>query len=927
MPRRLCPAPVLPALLVCAVVGADDCTVSFPRLANAYFTDETRDLTLSLPAPRRTVSVRVTDYYGACRYASSLGVGGTQAVSLTLPAFGVGYYTLDLKWSSGSHRETFCVLPRPYEDAGDYSIFGLCPGNGSTDEILETAAQMGVRLVRQTVPWPPFEPQRGVWRTDLLEDWYAMAARHGIQMMLVLGYTPSFLAQKPANAFSDVWANNAVFTWHPTEPNEYGLYLDQVTGFARNKTVSWPATGVMPAQGRPSRQSLPWTHSWEMWNEADICFYMGDWNRYMDLLHMSWAAGRQRVPEAPMVYGGSTGNWAAMGMVASGSPKHCFDYVGLHTGGDVEEALRIWYSGSQQIPWCVGAPRETSHTECYAQGRRGSADYTTYQETPGELLRCYLTLKAWREASFFRSGCLGGYIGTDEDYAPGTALLRADTGKLQPTPLYPAFAATRKLLSDATEVGPVNLGDKITAHLFLKHGAPLLAAWSDDGATATISLSRTAVKIDPFGRCTSLGGGASVTVRLTAEPLVILGVSDTRYLPEAFRRRFELLTTTPYGTPQTNSTCFVWYANPMVQDLADLLGPSRFTLLEMAVQQAEKAFATTPSAAPQALVTAQNACMSLSVWLLHTCTADQEVPVKVANNLWRLARMEEWLGEIADDRSGVWNNLALPGATVQAMNRYLDTIRSGLVASHPDAELPVADHLLQRCLWTKWRLNQVQRRGTYTALLHKAQVAYYLNALEKPVVLRVVPLVDFSTGQSFRKARMLEPGRTHTLNVWAYNYLGHETSGTLQLKLPAGWSPATARVPFRAGAGQPSAMTAVPVTLPDEPEPWVQAATFTMDGYLNVSLPASLADRPLLAVDGTLDSGPSLETMSYFVNVGQWLDGAAVSSASATRLTSAQVAANAALQLPPAVKAVQTRSLVRQMQSLSRGLRTARAAE
>ncbi len=275
----------------------------------------------------------------------------------------------------------------------------------------------------------------------------------------------------------------------------------------------------------------------------------------------------------------------------------------------------------------------------------------------------------------------------------------------------------------------------------------------------------------------------------------------------------------------------------------------------------------------------------------------------------------------------MWNNLALPGATVQAMNRYLDTIRSGLVARHPDAELPVADHLLQRCLWTKWRLNQVQRRGTYTALLHKAQVAYYLNALEKPVVLRVVPIVDFSTGQSFRKARMLEPGQTHTLNVWAYNYLGHETSGTLQLKLPEGWSPAAVRVPFRAGAGQPSAMTPVPVTLPDEPEPWVQAATFTMDGYLNVRLPASLADRPLLEVDGTLDSGSSLETMSYFVNVGQWLDGAAVSSASAARLTTAQAAANEALQLPPAVKAVQTRSIVQQMQSLSQGLRTARAPE
>ncbi len=95
------------------------------------------------------------------------------------------------------------MLPRPYEDPGDAGIFGLCPGNGSTDEILQTADQIGVRVVRQTVAWPPLEPRRGLWNTPLLQGWYDMAARHGMQIMIVLGYTPTFVAERPRNTLDD----------------------------------------------------------------------------------------------------------------------------------------------------------------------------------------------------------------------------------------------------------------------------------------------------------------------------------------------------------------------------------------------------------------------------------------------------------------------------------------------------------------------------------------------------------------------------------------------------------------------------------------------------------------------------------------------------------------------------------------------------
>lgn len=913
---RLRPVGLGLALLAAAAAlpgHAQDCRVSHPRPANAYFEDEAVRMTVEMPAPQRRVAYRIVDYYGAVRTYGNLFVGGVQPVVLDMGRRpGVGYYRLTLTWNGGSHEEPFCVLPRPYDDPGEYALFGLCPNNGSTDENLQVAAQMGVRVVRQTVPWPPLEPARGDWRMELLDNWHDIASRHGIQMMLILGYTPGFVAERPINYLDD-WVRAATFTWHVTEPNEYGLYLDRVTSFAQDKTISWPPAAVLAPTGAPPRQQLPWTHSWEMWNEADHCFYVGDWNRYMDLLRMSWAAGRRRVPSAPMVYGGSTGNWVAMGMAASGSPRYAFDYVGLHTGGDVEEALRIWYSGAQQIPWCVGAPRETSHTECYAQGRRGTVDYRLYQETPGELQRCYLTLKAWREGAFYRSGCLGGYIYEEGAMAPGTSLLVPRNGKLEPTPLYPAFAAARKLISDAVEVGPLDLGPNITANLFLKHGRPVLTAWSDDGATATIRLAPSAHRIDPFGRMIYLPG-SSLTTRLGVEPLVIHGPHSLDYLPEAFRERYRLLSRTPYGTTQTNSACFVWYARPMADDLQDLLGSQPMATLDRVIERAAQGLRSWSPNGVLSILAAQDICFEISKQLIATCRPGQEIPVKVANNLWRLARMEEWLSEIADDYGVWWPQTQLPPTHTEPAVRALRHARANVRSRHGAATVPLAEQLLDRADWRLWRLSQYHRKGTYNALWHRAQIVERLNQVEKGVVLRVVPILDFSTGLPFRKARVMEPGRTQTMHLWAYNYLDHPVRGTLRLSLPACWSPRELEVPFAAEPGQPSEMRPVQVTLPRAPEPWIKASSFTMDGFINVTLPSTMSDRPAIELGGALSTGEELSPMVYQVNVGQWTDQPEQVSLQARAMGAA---ANTGLQLPPGVKQAQVSAALRELQSLS----------
>jgi hypothetical protein len=903
------------AVLAWAPAQAQDvCVVRVPRVSNAFIVGEPLRMSVSLTGARRRVEYAVENYRGRMRWQSAIQVGGEQAATLTLPqTVPVGWYRLHLTWDTGTQTTDFCVLPPPYADPGDYSLFALHPNSGAREQDFEAAALMGVRLVRQTVPWPPFEPTRGVWRMDLLDNWYALARKYGMQMTMILGYTPTFLGEKPINYLDD-WVSAAAFIWHVKEPNEFGLYLDRVMGFAQGKTVPWPPAVVLPATGAPAQQSLPWADSWEMWNEADMMFYVGNWNRYRDLLHMAWAAGRQRVPGSKMVYGGSTGNWQAMGQVADGSTKYCFDYANLHPGGDMEQALKVWYSGAQQIPWCVGAPRETWHTEAYGQGRQDSVDWMSYQETPAELQRLYLTLKGWDQAAYFRSGCLGGFIFEPGMLASGTSLLVPRAGKLAPTPLYPAFAAARQLLSDAVLIGPVTLRNNPTAYAYLKHGEVMLAAWSDTGGTTTFQLAPGARELDVYNHERNWGARTRLGVTMTSEPTVMLGASDV-YLRQGLRQRFTLLSETHYGTPQSQENVG-WYVRPLMTELDELLGGRGGSPLKTAVIAAALHAPGDPEGTPAALVAAQDACRKLMLALVGKCRVGEEVPVKVANNIWRLGRIDEWLGQVADDLSGRWSNLQVDPSTQQQALTRLAQLRASHQAVARNAYSPLVAHLLDRVEWQRWRLVQYGRAGAYRAMMDEMDTAELLLGIEKPYVMAVVPLVDFPTGRSFRKARVLEPGQTHTLTLWVYNYLNHPVSGTLRLKLPPTWSPTEVSVSFTAAANAPSEMQPVQVALPAEPTPWLEMWSFTMDGNIRVTLPSTLSDSPMLEVTGELSTGEPLCPMSYYLNVGHWLDDPALPDSMQTAAVKA--AGNQGLRLPDGMKQAQMQSVQRELERLSR---------
>lgn len=843
-----------------------------PRAANAFYTGEPVQFSVVVGGPRQRVRYTVTDVRGTALRSGLLAVGLGRAVQLAVPgALPTGYYELKLPLKDGLAADSFCVIPPPWADPGDYRLFSLHPDDWGADS-LRAAAQIGVRTVRHNILWPNTEPRPDEWDQDYLTRGYDWARDSGLQMLVVLGYTPQHQAERAENCHG--WVEQAAFTWHPREANAYARYADRVMSCAQGKTLQWPAPGIVPEGCSVPQETVPWVSGWEVWNEADLVFYFGDWNRYGDMLHLSYATSRQRTPDADVVYGGSTGNFCAMGMLFGGSLRYCYDYDCFHPDGEVTEELGRYYSGAQQIPYCAGVPRETLHTESYSTGRLVTGRMEDYRETPGDLLRLYVTLKAWREVAYFRSGCNGGWVDDGTRPCPGTALLVRRNGQLSPTPLYPAFAATRQLLSEATLVGPVDLGENATGYAFLKHGRTMLAAWSDRGATARFFLQRGAYRVDAFGRRFPLGDRATYGCRLTAEPTILIGAKDSLYLPQALRRRYALFANSYYGVPPW-SECLVWYVHTLGADLGHCADGGAPLRLLRAVRQAAKALGSDAEGAPAALGQVQDTCGDLLQQMGAACVNAGRVDYLTGSTMWRLARVSEWLGEVADARSALWNNHTLTPAEYDDLAARREQVQARRETAWQGAALPQGDQYLRRTREALAREATRRGRGSCLAVRQELDLAEQLEPAEQPLQLQVVPLLEFASGHLMRKAWLLDPGQTHTLRLWVSNYLNHAVSGQLHLTTPDPWQPRDLTVPFTAEAFSASTPVEVQVSLPADPTPWRRVDSFTLDGALPLELPPTLSDRPELRLGGTLSDGTLLPERPYFTNVGRWVDGPA----------------------------------------------------
>jgi len=841
--------------------------ISAERVGRVFYPGETVRLFVTADCDRQQATFQVHDYFGRRWYSGRATIGQGRSTQIQIPRrFPLGWYQLQLRLDGETVSDAFCVIPRCYTDSrGDHGLFNL-QTHTIDERQYAAAAQLGVRCFRTDVPWPDFEKEPAEYDLSFLKEQIRLCKKYGIQLMLCAGYTPAWTAVRPLNGPDD-WIRQSPFVWHPRDLPRWTAFVQRLVAETRNQTIIWPSAEVLPRGSSYHRQMLPVAHSWELWNEADHCFYVGSWGRYLDLLRVFYCTVKPAFPDTPVIYGGSTGNWYCMCLTCANQAPLYFDQMACHPTGDVPSALSRWYQGAFQLPWIDGYPRENSLNEAYCQHVASEQSYEEHREQPGDLYRIRTQLMFWNQKSYFRSSCVNQWIARPDDPYAHNAMLLEKNGGLVPTPLYVAFAGARLWLSDATYVGPVNLAQAGEAHVLLKHGRTLLVAWSDSSTRVPVRVQGQAQQINVMGRAVNAARGPTLRRLLQRSPIMILGAHPS-YLQEALQSRYQLFAHTTFGNDAGDT---IWYgADELMDDLKNWTSRGFEQRLDSAIQQAAVRLGSRPQQAPAALETAMMVCQCGMLEAAGKCRAARSVPPRAVATIYRLARLEEWLGAVADDQ-------ALLGDTFRVQHReitlYKNRVRlrqAQLTRGQAAGEPAFARQLLERAQRQLERAEELGRQGALRAAKSELWTAERILDVQEPVVTRVFMVADFKTAVQLRKAHLLEADADHSLTVNVYNFLDRRVSGKLRLSIPDSWGAAgPLQRTFAVDAQTVSAPIVLSFTIPGGPSPWRQVAPTSPDSEIRLQVPAGLQPTADIILEGQLDRGGKLLRVLYPVFVGR----------------------------------------------------------
>jgi len=846
-------AALIVCLPLCAGAQEFSCTITAPRPARAFFPGESIYLTVTVSGPQQQATYTIFDYQGRRRIVDTLQVGNGEPRNLSVPfRMPTGIYYITLNFATGQRvNDAFCVIPRPDDEAGEYGIFGFHLGNPS-EELVEALAQAGVRIVRDDMDWVNSEPTEGNYSLGKAQARADLYSKYGIQWIPILGYTPGWARMEPENATGRSAA--AAHAWAPAETTHWAGFVQLMADYLGSQTVHWPSEEIIPRSEALASEDLPLVNRWEIWNEVDQAFYYGYWGRYLDLLRIAYCTLKTSNPRNVVLYGGSCGHWTELGNTYHANCKYYFDELAFHGGGtDIGKTLEIYYTGAPQIGNGYGIFHPSSHTETYPSA---PAPLTETQY----MIRLYTTLKKWQE----RTWCVfyGGRVVGAADPA-SSALLYSNNGAIVPNAKYVAFAVARWLLSDATYVGPIDLGETVEANLFLKYGRPMLICWSDENATVNIALASDAHFYDEMGnRFPMPRQGTASTVTLTAKPLVIYGV-DYHYLSQAIRNQAEIYLTTPQGF-ETDRV--FGYIGPLERDAAWAWSdwPRQF---RRALQWATDICDRRPRVGPRALGIPQMVTHGQLYRTVRKCEPAGYIHGPTHHIIYRLECLTEWLGRVADARDRAWEVYNHQSRFTDKLLDRMEQLETRITAN--GLNYPLAQQSLDCARRQIDRAVKYHHGGAYRAATGLHNTAVLLSNLEQPKLLKVFAVADFITATQLVKGLALPPGVEHNLRVTVYNYTNQPVSGQITWHLPNTWSKSTITKSFIAPAGGYSEPIDCLVTIPDEPKPWVEKDGSTGVGNVTLRLPEPISVQSDLKLAGELDDGRSLLDMHYDVLIGE----------------------------------------------------------
>ncbi|MGI5819720.1 MAG: hypothetical protein ACOX9R_16680 [Armatimonadota bacterium] len=845
---------VVASLLMAAHVPSDgSCAIRTARPAASFLVGEPVEFTIISDLPAQRVAWSVTDYYGEECARGVMRAGAGSTTLRVTPRPGVGYYTLALQYESGDgHEKVFCVLPHPDEDRGDGGLFGL--GITTTSEMLWDAAwQIGARHFRAELPWTEVERVQGEHDLERVRRVAELARERDMQLTVLTGHTPRHYGVRPVDAQGRV--AEAWHTWQPEGTVEWYEYID-----AMARTLAPLRLSPERARGSDSlsRSGRPLVLAWEVWSEADQNFYYGSWNRYLDMLRITHNTVRRRA-RIPIVYG-STGHMTELQWTLLAGCGEYFDRVAFHPyHEDPGWMMMHWYRNMPQKLVVWGAMRETALTECGFHSPEAGGE-------AGFMPRVYATLKAFGEDLFIRSSCLGAvFTPNRRDYS----LAHMVDGELEPLPAYVAFAVTRWLLESAAYVGPLEAPEGAQMELFLRRGTPMVIGWTTGGARAVeVDVASGAVMMDALGKRTSLAG-PSARIELSTDAVAILGVSWETFA-EAVKAGLELALATELGHVSPFDSPWI---DPLEVDLARCVDPGFPDELREALASACDRALSRPPHGPAAFFEVQRLVGDAMLQVVAQARERDELTRAHSNTLWRLVRLTEALGRVADSLGERWPRMN--NVTSEDMQRTLEMIsqnRSRVAASTGGAESPLAHRLQDRALDGLDRVRQGggHARGRWWAATLTARVAHALTAIEPARMRAVFVTGEFPTADAITKGVLLRPGSGHRVEARVFNFLPEGLSGRVQAGMPDGWGGMAPGGPFIAPAGGPSEPVELTFSVPGRPTPWVERELPRVEWHpMSVDAPPTAELSAELALSGQGGSAGPAE-MTYRVYVGAY---------------------------------------------------------
>jgi hypothetical protein len=798
----------------------------------------------------------------------TVGDGTPVTLRISYP-FPLGWYRFRLVIGAEVIDDAFCVIPLPCENSrGDDGMFNL---QLSTEDERQyaAAAQMGIRCFRTDVPWPPIEPTRGTFQLENFREQIRLCQKYGIQLMATLGYTPAWNGVGPVNGPDD-WIKVSPFVWHPRDMDAWSQFVERIIEEVRGVTVTCPSPEVLPDGISYDSRELPVIQSWELWNEADHCFYVGSWGRYLDMLRVMSCMVKEAFPRSPVIYGGATGNWITMCMTCANRAPVYFDLMASHPDGAVDGAMTRWYQGMYQLPWIDGYPRENALNETYVRYADTGEGYGEHRQEPGDLYRIRVQFMYWNQNSLFRSSCLHQWVAHPNDLWAHNAMLLEKNGGLVPTPLYAAFAGARYWLSDAVYVGPVDLAEGAQAHVLLKKGRPLLVAWADRPVQVTVATHGHVSEINVMGQESRPSQRHVLAVSLGRTPVMLWG-AHSDYLKEALIARYDLFMRTQFGNDAGQT---IWYGAGRLED--DLKNWANWPFKEPLDQAMADTAAWLARNEVNNVQTMERVLNQLRDGMLQTvvrCRQAGEVAPRAVATIYRLSCMAEWLAAIADERTALWSTYNTSETTLSLYRNRLSHYRNQLRSGGAEAEPAFARQLLDRADRQLQRAAEMGGRGAVEVAKIEMWVAWELMQVESRLPHRVFIVGDFNTAVQLRKAHLLEADATHEVAVTVYNFLKRPVEGTVQISIPSTWQASSSlQQPFSADAQSVSTPIQFEFSIPGSASPWQRVAAAVPDSGATLEVPPGLSTMADVILRGSLNDGTELMQMLYPVYVGRFVN-------------------------------------------------------